>query len=164
MDAAVRLEWVHANPNASRAAVRSAATGRPSQVEGSSGTERALAERDVVAGAGAWLGGGREAGPAVSQCRGCGEPIVFVKVERKAGGTSTMPVDPEPTDRGNVAAHRDGTGTWRGHVLGKEEEAASFETVFMPHFASCDAMKKREPTVLPDNVVRLDDARRRRRK
>jgi hypothetical protein len=49
---------------------------------------------------------------------------------------------------------------WRSRRPSAERPKALFEQLFYPHVASCT---KGVPDRLPDNVTRLDDARRRRR-
>lgn len=48
-----------------------------------------------------------------------------------------MPVDPEPSEDGNVAVYRDDTGRLRSRVISKNRPLATHETLMMPHFATC---------------------------
>lgn len=81
-----------------------------------------------------------------------------------------MPVDAAPNDDGNVAAMRNVTGTWLGHVLRAGEAPTPGERKYMPHFATCQAhierqtdaaLRKAEDRLVDaaPNVVRLGDRR-----
>ncbi|MET7334323.1 hypothetical protein [Nonomuraea sp. NPDC005650] len=55
---------------------------------------------------------------------------------------------------------RDGLGVWRSRRPTADRPKALFEQIFYPHAGSCT---KGVPEKLPDNVSRLEDARRKRR-
>ncbi|MEU5863549.1 hypothetical protein ABZ815_20430 [Nonomuraea sp. NPDC047529] len=92
----------------------------------------------------------------LSRCDVCEQPVLWTITE--AG--RPFAVDPKPNLDGNTVAIRDGLGVWRSRRPPADRPKALFEQVFYPHVASCT---KGVPVVLPDNVTRLDDARRRRR-
>lgn len=58
-----------------------------------------------------------------------------------------MPVDAKPNDDGNVAAMRDASGNWYGHVLRAGETPTPGERRYMPHFATCEAHKARQADI-----------------
>jgi hypothetical protein len=87
---------------------------------------------------------------AASPCRGCGGLIFFVKTPNG----KNMPVNLEPDSTGNVAVYRDVSGTFQGRTLTKSDNAPSRgETLYMPHMATCVALRKREPAA--SNVIPL---------
>jgi hypothetical protein len=55
-----------------------------------------------------------------------------------------MPLNPHPDPGGNVAAYKDHTGTVRCRTLGKGQQAAGFERIYMPHAATCEKAKERK--------------------
>jgi hypothetical protein len=69
----------------------------------------------------------------VSNCRSCRAPVTWVLT---VNGRK-MPLDPKPTDDGNVAVRRDERGDMRGHVLREGEEPKAGERRFTSHFATC---------------------------
>jgi hypothetical protein len=78
--------------------------------------------------------------PVISHCdtARCGAAIFFVVVSNQAGRKpKLMPVNAAPDPGGNVAVLQDETGTWRGRVLGKDQEPAAWEARYCPHFATC---------------------------
>lgn len=68
----------------------------------------------------------------MSTCRSCGGEIIWA---RTAAGKS-MPLDPEPSQDGNVEAVRDGHGTLSVVTVHKEHPMFAGD-LFMPHFATC---------------------------
>lgn len=77
--------------------------------------------------------------PDLAHCTSpkCAAPIIFVRVANEAGHKlRLMPLNAEPDPGGNVAVMADGTGTWRGRVLGRSKPL-EHETVYCPHFATC---------------------------
>jgi hypothetical protein len=93
-------------------------------------------------------------------CNPCGQPVrwsVTAAGKRQA-------LNPQPDPAGNVAAYCDGTGTWRSRVPTAELPAAAHERVFMPHAATCTAVKRdRAQPQLPTGVVSLTARRRAKR-
>jgi hypothetical protein len=78
--------------------------------------------------------------PKISHCDTpkCDAPIIFVVISNQVGRKpKLMPLDASPDPGGNVAVYCDQAGTWRGRVLGKGQQAASYERVYCPHFATC---------------------------
>lgn len=97
----------------------------------------------------------------MSTCRECQQPILFAVVSNREGrAPSRMPLDPRPDPAGNVACYRDGTGRLLGRVLGKGQERAGYERVYMPHFATCPARQK--PAEPPPGVTGLEEWKRAR--
>ncbi|WP_433444595.1 hypothetical protein [Nonomuraea sp. CA-141351] len=92
----------------------------------------------------------------LSRCDDCKKPILWTITE--AG--RPFAVDPKPNPDGNTVCIRDGLGVWRSRRPTADRPKALFEQVFYPHVATCT---KGVPEQLPDNVTRLDDARRKRR-
>jgi hypothetical protein len=71
-------------------------------------------------------------------------------------------LDPDPDPAGNQAAFEDPGGTWRTRQLAAGDGPWSFETVFMPHVATCSPPEPVKPAPLPANVIQFDPARRRK--
>lgn len=72
----------------------------------------------------------RSYAPDIYDCRSCGAPMRWAVTT--AG--KRMPLDPQPSDRGNVHVDDDGTAT----VLGPLEVQAHDGPLYVPHFATCD--------------------------
>jgi hypothetical protein len=72
--------------------------------------------------------------PTFCEAGNCGAGIWFAIT---TAGHRSMPLNARSDPKGNVAVHQDASGTWLARVLRKNQEAAPFETVFMPHFATC---------------------------
>jgi hypothetical protein len=69
-----------------------------------------------------------------TRCDGCNASIWFAIT---TASHRAMPLDARSDPTGNVAVHCDVTGTWLARVLGKSGKADTFETLFLPHFATC---------------------------
>lgn len=79
-------------------------------------------------------------GLPLSECRDCHEPIRFVRLDTG----KAMPVDPVPVlDRGNVCARRLGNEL-NGYVVSKDHPADPLFLRFLPHHASCEALKNKQ--------------------
>ena len=65
----------------------------------------------------------------MSRCRSCGAEIRWARTAAKG---KAIPLDPEPTEEGNVVLDGD-TAT----VLGPLERSAHDGPLFMPHHATC---------------------------
>lgn len=78
----------------------------------------------------------------LADCRQCGEPIVFVKLDTG----STMPVNPIPNPDGNVAARLQGR-TLVGFVVSRDRlPGGSYPIRLTPHFATCEVLRaERKP-------------------
>jgi hypothetical protein len=78
----------------------------------------------------------------MSQCRECGQDIVFGRTE----SGKLMPLDPQryPDDdeSANVAVYRDHTTRLNVRVISEDRPLASHEHRAMPHFASCPVRKR----------------------
>lgn len=72
--------------------------------------------------------------PTVCGAEGCGAPIWFAIT---TAGHRSMPLNARSDPAGNVAVYQDDTGTWLARVLGKNGKPDTFETLFLPHFATC---------------------------
>jgi len=77
---------------------------------------------------------------ASSACRDCGQLIAWVATSRG----NVMPVDPEPDPAGNVAVMRDDAGQVVSRVVGLRPPAP-FETLYMPHVATCTPLRLFDP-------------------
>ncbi len=76
--------------------------------------------------------------PKMSDCRGCHEPIRFVKLDTG----KALPVNPQPDPRGNVAAHLAG-GSLHGFVISRDRLPGARDPFrFVPHYATCEDVKK----------------------
>lgn len=110
-------------------------------------------------------------------CALCDAEILWAR-STKTG--KAMPLDPAPTDDGNLAVYKDHTGRINARVLKAGEEPESYEKRGKAHFATCpkyavhiavkkqrqrDAAVRRTPAPAgppPANVVNIRTARRRR--
>lgn len=70
---------------------------------------------------------------ARAECEYCSEPIAFVITAR----ARLMPVDPAPNPEGNVAVMRDAGGRLISRVVSRGNPCQPWETLYMPHFATC---------------------------
>ena len=78
-------------------------------------------------------------GQQPATCRSCDAPIIFVVVANNAGRKpARMPLNPDPDPSGNVAVMVTASGTRAGRVLGKGQQPAPYETLYMSHFATCE--------------------------
>jgi hypothetical protein len=95
---------------------------------------------------------------ASSACRACGQRIAWVTTSHG----NAMPVDPEPTPAGNVAVMRDGAGRVISRVATQTRPPEAFETVYMPHVATCSPLALfRAPPAGGSNVIPINRRRRR---
>lgn len=72
-----------------------------------------------------------------STCRSCGRPIVWATF--KSSGKNT-PIDPEPTDRGNIRLKATGTENGRAvfeALLVRQKDRVQHERLHTSHFATC---------------------------
>jgi hypothetical protein len=72
-----------------------------------------------------------------STCRSCGRPIIWATF--KSSGKNT-PVDPNPTERGNIQIAA--VGTWNGRVVFQawvvpKKDRALHGNLHTSHFATC---------------------------
>lgn len=76
--------------------------------------------------------------PRPSDCRACGDPIRFVKLNTG----KAMPVNPLPTPEGNVAAHLAG-GRLVGFVISRDHLPGPLDPYrFRAHYATCEAVER----------------------
>jgi len=91
------------------------------------------------------------------RCRACLEPVIWARTEPR---NRRFPLDPKPDPKGNQAAWRDSDGTWRTRQLAEGDESWDWETVHVPHVATCEKHEpKRPPAPLPQNVTPISAAR-----
>lgn len=84
----------------------------------------------------------RRAAP-LAECRDCHEPIRFVLITTTG---RPMPVNPLTNERGNVAARIAG-GRLVGFVISRDRRPGPLDPLrYMPHAASCEALKKKPST------------------
>lgn len=99
-----------------------------------------------------------------THCQDCHRPIIWAWT---IANRRPMPLDPEPDERGNAAAYRDGAGRMWVRVLGPNQHpVAPFTTRYMPHFATCPHRRRQTaapPQIRTAHVTSLDAARARRR-
>jgi hypothetical protein len=93
-------------------------------------------------------------------CRACSQPVIGARTEARS---KWIALDPIPDPKGNQAAFQDSDGTWKTRQLGKGERPWDWETVLMPHVATCPKQPPEpvKPPPLPPNVIKFDPARRR---
>ncbi|MEJ7783153.1 MAG: hypothetical protein WKF96_00020 [Solirubrobacteraceae bacterium] len=87
------------------------------------------------------------------RCRSCGAPIRFEMLEATG---RWMPLNPEPSDRGNVELV--GNEAVRARVLGEQDrdlKAAAGSSLYLSHFATCSS---RETTAPPAPALGAVDA------
>ena len=68
----------------------------------------------------------------MSECRTCGEPIVWVMTENGR----RMPLNPDPNPAGNIIFVEDADGHPVTHQLHRGEDPGDADR-FVPHFATC---------------------------
>lgn len=115
--------------------------------------------------------------PSNGLCSLCDAEILWARTSKSG---KPMPIDPAPSDDGNLAVYKDHTGRINARVLKAGEEPESYEKRGKAHFATCPkyathiaakrqraqqaaaarAPKPTEPA--PANVINLRTARRRR--
>lgn len=93
-------------------------------------------------------------------CPDCGHPVRWTITQ--AG--KRLAIDPEPTEEGNTAVYRDGTGTWRSRRPNEELPAQPWERICMPHVATCtpEAVQLQLDLKLPEGVADFTAYRRKR--
>ena len=69
--------------------------------------------------------------PEIRACRSCGAKIIWTKTTRGAH----MPVDVEPSPRGNLALTRDGDTVYSYGTT--DADLASKRPLYLSHFATC---------------------------
>lgn len=84
----------------------------------------------------------------------CSCPILWVVVSKKDGGTSRMPLDPNPTPLGSVAAYKDASGRIVARVLGKGDAPGSHEKLYMPHAATCQIKRAADERARQEKAAR----------
>jgi hypothetical protein len=94
---------------------------------------------------------------ANGRCRACLEPVIYARTELRS---RWFPLNPEPDPAGNQAAWQDSDGIWKTRQLTEKSDPKwGFETVFMPHVATCEREKERRARAkeakrpVPANVV-----------
>lgn len=92
------------------------------------------------------------------RCRACLELVIWARTEPR---NRWFALDPKPDPKGNQAAWQDSDGLWRTRQLTEGGEPLwGFETVHMPHVATCEKQRpKPEPPPLPPNVTPISAAR-----
>lgn len=75
---------------------------------------------------------------ARNHCRSCGAPMVWVLT--RSGGH--MPLDPEPSPRGNIVLELGPNDQTVSRVLRADEEPASGQLRWLSHFATCPNAKE----------------------
>lgn len=76
----------------------------------------------------------------VGCCRSCRARIVWATTDNG----KTMPVNPEPDERGNLALHRDSSGILHARVIRDSAPIRPWEKRGISHFATCpDAPRHR---------------------
>lgn len=73
-----------------------------------------------------------------STCTSCKERIIFATT---AGGAE-MPVNPDPSDAGNVVIRQDESGAYKARISAPGMSLEPGETRHKPHFATCPHAKK----------------------
>lgn len=75
----------------------------------------------------------------MSICKACGADIIWIKV---ISSGKAMPLDPSPTDAGNVAARKIfDTDDWIGYVISAAQPPKVNYGRYMPHHATCPNWK-----------------------
>jgi hypothetical protein len=110
-------------------------------------------------------------------CTLCDAEILWARTTKTG---KAIPLDPAPTDDGNLAVYKDHTGRINARALRAGEEPESYEKRGKAHFATCpkypthiaakkqrqrDAAVRRTPPPsgpTPANVINLRTARQRR--
>ncbi|MDF3309787.1 hypothetical protein P3H15_32735 [Rhodococcus sp. T2V] len=72
----------------------------------------------------------------IQQCRSCREPIVWT-VTKHSG--KRLPVNPEPTEKGDVLVEHRGSVLYSGIVLAayREQQLKDGNPLYLSHFATC---------------------------
>lgn len=87
---------------------------------------------------------------------GCGQKLLWARTERGRW----IPLNSKPDPAGNQAAWQDSDGIWKTRQLTEKTDPKwGFETVYMPHAATCPG-RKPVPAPLPQNVIQLSERRR----
>jgi hypothetical protein len=100
-----------------------------------------------------------------NECWDCHQPIVWAVT---AANSKRIMLNPDPDPKGNQAAYRDHTETYRTRQIKDDEEPRGYERRMMPHVATCEKRQQaptatrqpEQPRALPQNVVQLADWRR----
>lgn len=111
-------------------------------------------------------------------CELCQSEVLWGRTVKNG---KAIPIDPVPSDEGNLAMFRDATGRLNVRAVKPDEPLRPLEKRVMPHFATCPkaelrlrskaekaaaaaAATRRElpEEALPDNVLSMRAARRRR--
>lgn len=90
--------------------------------------------------------------PKLSECRGCHDPIRFVRLDTSG---KALPVNPAPDPAGNVAACMTG-GALHGFVISKDRRPGVGHALrFTAHHATCSAIDRRpaKPKPEPDPAL-----------
>jgi hypothetical protein len=92
-------------------------------------------------------------------CQTCLQPVILARTE--AHGRPFL-LDPEPNPDGNQAVMQPPAGPLQTRQLGKDDKPRPYETVHMPHIATCAERKPAEPAPrpLPANVVPITRVKR----
>ena len=67
----------------------------------------------------------------MATCRSCGAPVIWA---RTVPGGKSMPVDPEPFDRGNLVLTGDATHGFDVSVMDRKDDGHEH---YLSHFATC---------------------------
>ena len=92
------------------------------------------------------------------RCPSCLEPVILARTE--AHGKPFL-LDPKPDPAGNQAVMQPPAGPLQTRQLGKNDKPRPYETVYMPHVATCSARKQEAPAApapLPQNVIPISRA------
>lgn len=99
-------------------------------------------------------------------CQHCLKPVILARTE--AHGRLLL-LDPEPNPDGNQAVMQPPAGPLQTRQLGKDDKPRPYETVYMPHVATCEKRKQQAPAApaapapLPQNVIPIGRAISRQR-
>lgn len=92
-------------------------------------------------------------------CRICREPVILARTE--VHGRLIL-LDPKPDPAGNQAVFRPPAGPLQTRQLGKDDKPRPYETVYMPHVATCGREQQAPaPVPLPENVIPIGRTPRR---
>lgn len=87
-------------------------------------------------------------GVPLAECRECHDPIRFVALNTG----KSVPVNPQPSDRGTVAARRVATTrgpALHGRIIHADDPPTETEETYVVHFATCEERKRKTPTTAP---------------
>lgn len=90
------------------------------------------------------------------RCRDCLQPVLLARTEAHG---RLFALDPEPDPNGNQAVMQPPAGPLQTRQLGKDDPPRPYETVYMPHVATCAGRKPNKPRVpaaLPSNVIPIN--------